>query len=178
MASAHSRRSAFAAVLVTAAIITATAFAKPRPSALANITAAESGASVADSRPVERITFTVDGKQETVTGRILIEAQDGGVLLESPDGAEHTIEGKSILRARSPARRFSRLRLPSSAKSCSQNSRPASASTPRRTTSSATTPRESTPSGPARSSSDSTRRSPAIGSARAWSYTIPSSRSW
>ena len=97
MAFAHSRRSAFAAVLVTAAIITATAFAKPRPSALANITAAESGASVADSRPVERITFTVDGKQETVAGRILIEAQDGGVLLESPDGAQHTIEGKSIL---------------------------------------------------------------------------------
>ena len=97
MAFAHSRRTAFATALATAAIFVAPTCAKPRPSALANITAGESEASATDSRPVERITFTVDGKQQTVAGRILIEAQDGGVLVESPDGAQHTIEGKSII---------------------------------------------------------------------------------
>ena len=88
---------AFAAALASAAIVNSPIFAKPRPSALANIPAGESAASAAESRPVERITFSADGNQETVAGRILIEAQDGGVLLESPDGAQYTIEGKTIL---------------------------------------------------------------------------------
>jgi hypothetical protein len=70
--------------------------AKPGDSALANIAADEKDAA-SDVRPVERITYFADGKQETVTGRILVEAQDGGVLLESPDGVQHTIEGPSVL---------------------------------------------------------------------------------
>jgi hypothetical protein len=72
-------------------------FANPRPSALANISAGESETAAADSEPVERITFVADGKQETVAGRILIEAQDGGVLLESSDGVEWAIEGAAVL---------------------------------------------------------------------------------
>jgi hypothetical protein len=91
------RRTTLATAFATAAIVALPVCAKPRPSALANITAGETVASAAELRPVERITFTIDGKQETVAGRILIEAQDGGVLLESPDGAQHTIEGKTIL---------------------------------------------------------------------------------
>ena len=63
----------------------------------ANISAADDAESTPDSQPVERVTFVVDGQQETVAGRILIEAQDGGVLLESADCVQHTIEGKSIL---------------------------------------------------------------------------------
>jgi Protein of unknown function (DUF1570) len=104
MAIALSRRMAFTAALATAAIVNAPTSAKPRPPALANIAANESADAAAESRPAERITFIDDGKQETIAGRILIEAQDGGVLLESPDGAQYTIEGKTVLaRAKSDA---------------------------------------------------------------------------
>jgi len=97
MASALSRSTAFAAALASAAVFNGAASAKPRPSTLANIATGDTTASAAESRPVERVTFSVDGKQETVAGRILIEAQDGGVLVESPDGAQYTIQGRSIL---------------------------------------------------------------------------------
>ena len=89
-------RIAFA--LAVAVLVESAVGAKPRPSALANISASEADSkSDQDSQLVERITFTDDGKQQTVAGRILIEAQDGGVLLESADGAQYTIEGKSVL---------------------------------------------------------------------------------
>jgi len=91
-------RLAVAAALLAVVTTTAPLLAKPRPSALANISADDSDSKAApDSQPVERITFSNEGTQETVAGRILIEAQDGGVLLESADGAQHTIEAKSIL---------------------------------------------------------------------------------
>jgi hypothetical protein len=78
-------------------MLTAPASAKPRPPALANIAAGESAMAAADSQPVERVTFFADGNQRTVVGRILIEAQDGGVLLESSDGVEWAIEGAAVL---------------------------------------------------------------------------------
>jgi hypothetical protein len=90
------QRLAIAAAIIAATLFAAPASAKPRPTALANISDDDVKAA-ADSRPVERITFFADGKQETVAGRILIEAQDGGVLVESPDGGQHTIEGTAIL---------------------------------------------------------------------------------
>jgi hypothetical protein len=89
-------RVAIVFALAAAVASVAPSHAKPRDSTLANIAADEKDAA-SDIRPVERITFFVDGKQETVTGRILVEAQDGGVLLESPDGVQHTIEGPSVL---------------------------------------------------------------------------------
>lgn len=94
MALQFPNRLAFAVALAIASA--APSDAKPRDSALANIAADEKGEKSAE-RPVERITFFADGKQETVSGRTLVEAQDGGVLLESPDGQQHTIEGPSVL---------------------------------------------------------------------------------
>ncbi len=86
------------AVLLAAVILATPTLAKPRPSALANVSADDNAKSADDaSQFVERITYFDDGQQTSVAGRILIEAQDGGVLLESADGAQHTIEGKSIL---------------------------------------------------------------------------------
>ena len=104
-------------------------------SALANISASEANSkSDQDSQLVERITFTDDGKQQTVAGRILIEAQDGGVLLESADGAQYTIEGKSILtreRTNTPFKPFTPAEL---GEELLTSCRPASASTRRPTT--------------------------------------------
>lgn len=85
MASHLAQQVGFASALVVAALLTVPAPAKPRPSA------------ISDPQPVERVTFFADGNQETVAGRILVEAQDGGVLLESADGVQHTIEGKNVL---------------------------------------------------------------------------------
>jgi hypothetical protein len=96
MAQNLSRPSVLAAALLAAAIGAAPVSAKPRPAALANISADEK-AEIVGALPIERVTFDGDGKQQTVSGRILIEAQDGGVLVESADGVQHTIEGKSIL---------------------------------------------------------------------------------
>jgi hypothetical protein len=103
MADSRSKLATSLALLLVIAAA-APAPAKPRPSALANISAADADskddadAHPADApKPVERITYFNDGNQHTVAGRILLEAQDGGVLLESNDGVQHTIEGKSIL---------------------------------------------------------------------------------
>src|SRR3972149_4974979 len=87
------------AILGIVSVVAAPIFASPpRPSALANVPGEDSApASAGDSHLVERVTFFSDGQQETIAGRILVEAQDGGVLVESVDGAQHTIEGKSVL---------------------------------------------------------------------------------
>ncbi len=97
MAFDHSRRAVIAAALVIASVFAALVSAKPRPSTLANVAAGEAETAAADSQSVERVTFFVDGEQQTVAGRILVEAQDGGVLLESSDGVEWTIEGSAVL---------------------------------------------------------------------------------
>jgi hypothetical protein len=89
---------------MAAALLATPAYSKPRSSALANITTEESDKrtseapeTTTDADLVERVTFLDKDKQQTVSGRILIEAQDGGLLLESADGVQHTIEGRSIL---------------------------------------------------------------------------------
>ncbi len=93
-----SRRIAFVFVLVAAVASNGqSALAKPRPAALANITADQRSEAKEKHNPVERVTFFSEGGQQTVAGRILLEAQDGGVLVESADGQQHTIEGKSVL---------------------------------------------------------------------------------
>ena len=40
----------------------------------------------------EVVQTAVDGKLITVEGRILVEAQDGGLLLEEPSGRQWTLE--------------------------------------------------------------------------------------
>src|SRR5262245_26083568 len=46
---------------------------------------------------VERVTYSDNGEQRTVAGRVLIEAQDGGLLVESADGVQHAVDGRAIL---------------------------------------------------------------------------------
>ena len=44
----------------------------------------------------ERVQGTIDGVPVDVTGRIVVEAQDGGLLLESPDGRQWAFEASDI----------------------------------------------------------------------------------
>lgn len=87
-------------ILVMLVALTVPACGEPHTSALANIAADKDATTSSDdakSQLVERVTYSDGADQHTVAGRILIEAQDGGLLLESADGAQHTIEGRSIL---------------------------------------------------------------------------------
>jgi hypothetical protein len=87
-------------VLVALVLLSVPARGEPRPTALANVAVEEDTAKSGKSdksQLVERVTFAVDGQQQTAAGRVLIEAQDGGLLLESADGAQHTIEGATVL---------------------------------------------------------------------------------
>jgi hypothetical protein len=98
MAFALLRHAALAAALASAALFAPPTCAEPRPAALANVAGAEDeSASAAGSPPVERITYFDNGKQETITGRILLESQGGDLLIESPAGAQSVIRGQTIL---------------------------------------------------------------------------------
>ncbi|MGI9471842.1 MAG: DUF1570 domain-containing protein [Rubripirellula sp.] len=46
---------------------------------------------------VESITFRVEDQQRSATGRILVEAQDGGVMLEADDGRIWTLQPEDIV---------------------------------------------------------------------------------
>jgi hypothetical protein len=46
----------------------------------------------AKSSPCEKVDFMRDGRDKTVEGRVVIEAADGGVLMEASDGILWTIE--------------------------------------------------------------------------------------
>lgn len=90
------------AVAFWAVILAATArAAEPRSPALANVASDEGQSESKEgddtSQLIERVTYSENGEQHTVAGRVLIEAQDGGLLLESADGAQHTIEGRGVL---------------------------------------------------------------------------------
>ncbi len=47
--------------------------------------------------PVEDVTFRQDGKSRSLNGRILLDAADGGVLLQSNDGILWTIQGNEVV---------------------------------------------------------------------------------
>lgn len=46
---------------------------------------------------VETVTFRLDEKARSATGRILVEAQDGGVMLEADDGRIWTLQPEEIV---------------------------------------------------------------------------------
>jgi hypothetical protein len=70
----------------------------PRGESLANIAPGNSVASdAAPSQRVEEFNFRGDRGPQTVSGRILVEAQDGGVMLQSTDGVLWTIQGDAVL---------------------------------------------------------------------------------
>jgi len=96
-------------VLMLLVALAAPACGEPRSSALANIANNEESTASGDvekSKLVERVTYSDGAEQHTVAGRILIEAQDGGLLLESADSAQHTIEGRSILSRQTTETKF------------------------------------------------------------------------
>lgn len=47
--------------------------------------------------PLDRITYQLAGNQHSLTGRVLITAADGGMLLQTDDGTLHTIQGRDVL---------------------------------------------------------------------------------
>jgi hypothetical protein len=68
-----------------------------RPSALANVAPSDEAAATDPAQRVHRVTFDADGRQQTVAGRILLQASDGGLLLQTDDGTLWPIEGLSIV---------------------------------------------------------------------------------
>ena len=51
----------------------------------------------AETRPVERITVQVDGSQRQIEGVVVVEALDGGLLLERPDERLELVQPAAIL---------------------------------------------------------------------------------
>jgi len=49
------------------------------------------------SQPIERVSFRKGTDNQTVAGRVLVESVDGGLLLQSDDGALTIIEGPHII---------------------------------------------------------------------------------
>jgi hypothetical protein len=87
--------------IIAAAILTCvcvTAHAKdPKRSALGNIAASDVGSGAhMPSKLVDQITFHRDGRERSVSGRVLVEASDGGVLIQSDDGEIWVVEGKDV----------------------------------------------------------------------------------
>src|SRR5689334_20357414 len=39
------------------------------------------------AQAVERVVFKRDGRQQEIVGQLMVEAEDGGLMLQSPDGA-------------------------------------------------------------------------------------------
>lgn len=55
---------------------------------------------------VETIKFSLGGKERTASGKILVEAQDGGVMLQADDGQIWTLQPESIVARQSDDRPF------------------------------------------------------------------------
>jgi hypothetical protein len=55
---------------------------------------------------LERIVFRTEAGERTVAGRIIVEAADGGVLLQSDDGAFWTIEASQLVKRDATAEIF------------------------------------------------------------------------
>lgn len=91
------RRTLLATFLAAAALGSAAPAAPPRRSpALANISADQRGETSAADRVVE-VSFRDEGRNQNVAGRMLIEAADGGMLLQSNDGQLYTIQGDMVV---------------------------------------------------------------------------------
>src|SRR5260221_7574385 len=46
---------------------------------------------------LEHVTFRHDGKEQTVSGQVVVTAQDGGLLLQTADGTLWNIEPKDLV---------------------------------------------------------------------------------
>jgi hypothetical protein len=54
-------------------------------------------AAAADNEPAEKVSFRHDGRTRTVDGRIVVEAADGGTLVEADDGVLWTVERDELV---------------------------------------------------------------------------------
>ncbi len=55
---------------------------------------------------LEHVEIRKDGVTKTVSGQIVVEAQDGGLLLQTPDGRMHTLQPEAIVGRNSDAVEF------------------------------------------------------------------------
>src|SRR3954470_22924130 len=79
------------AVIAAICALTASAFAAPRqPKSV------DANTDTPSKIAQEHLEFTQNGHQQTADGRIIVEAADGGVLLQTNDGALWTIERQNI----------------------------------------------------------------------------------
>jgi hypothetical protein len=71
---------------------------EPKHSPLANIAASDKDAvTTQPSKLVDQVTYRRDGRERAVSGRVLVEASDGGMLLQSDEGEIWIIEGKDVV---------------------------------------------------------------------------------
>ncbi len=61
------------------------------------------------ARAVEQVTFRQDGTTHSVGARILLEAMDGGLMLQAPDGSIWTLESDEVLSRESNDKPFKSL---------------------------------------------------------------------
>jgi hypothetical protein len=99
------------AAIVLAALAAAPSAAQTRRDLpLANVAANSSTTADADNRQlVEEVQFIHDGRPTSVAGRVLVEAADGGILLQSSDAVLRTIQGQAIVDRKQTATPFSPL---------------------------------------------------------------------
>jgi hypothetical protein len=102
----HALRSAPAIAAISLALFLAPAEAKePKHAPLANIPSADtdspgatgSASAAAPSDLIDQVTYRRDGGERSASGRVLVSATDGGMLLQSDDGVITIIEGKDVV---------------------------------------------------------------------------------
>jgi hypothetical protein len=68
--------------------------------------AAEAESDAAAARPLEHITYRQGSENRTVAGRVLVEAVDAGLLVQTDDGQIATIQGPHVISRRPSDRPF------------------------------------------------------------------------
>lgn len=58
------------------------------------------------ARALDHVTTQVDDREEIVSGRVMVTAEDGGLLVQTPDGTLVSIEPKNIVSRREDAEPF------------------------------------------------------------------------
>jgi hypothetical protein len=95
------------ALLVTGQFARAVHAKEPKHTPLANIADSGSGATdITPSKLVNQVTYRRAGRERAVSGRVLVEASDGGMLLQSDEGEIWIIEGKDVVEHKHTDRQF------------------------------------------------------------------------
>jgi Protein of unknown function (DUF1570) len=95
------------AVAIAAWLCAAVDAKEPKHTALGNIAASDKDAAAApSSNLVDQVTCKRDGHEQKLSGRVLVEASDGGMLLQSDEGEIWIIEGKDVFEHKHTERPF------------------------------------------------------------------------